>query len=83
MQTSKVYTGIDVSKTALDVAVYGKVGRHSFTNSEQGISQLVSWLKRLNPEIVVMEATGGLETPGSCFGSSGGTSGGGQYQAGA
>lgn len=63
MQTSKVYTGIDVSKVALDVAVYGKVGRHSFTNDEQGISQLVSWLKGLNPEIVVMEATGGLETP--------------------
>ncbi len=63
MQTSKVYTGIDVSKAALDVAVYGKVERHSFTNDEQGISQLVSWLKGLNPEMVVMEATGGLETP--------------------
>jgi len=57
----KQYIGIDVSKDRLDVAV-GDAGQcFSVENTEKGIEGLVKQMKALEPELIVMEATGGYE----------------------
>jgi len=56
-----VFVGIDVSKERLDVALFSEGQSWSVGNDERGIAQLVSQLRELRPELVVMEATGGLE----------------------
>ena len=58
-----VYVGIDVSKDHLDVAERpkGDVGR--IANDDGDINKLVSELKALKPQLIVMEATGGYEMP--------------------
>ena len=56
---SPIYVGIDISKTWFDVWVPGKHGR--FTNDEDGHDKLVRFLERFPLEVIVMEATGGLE----------------------
>lgn len=61
METKGDYVGVDVSKASLDVAVYQKEGRWSFSNDQEGIRELVSWVKGLKVALVTMEATGGLE----------------------
>lgn len=55
------FIGIDVSKASLDVAVYGSGARLQVENSEQGMERLVEQLKRFEPELVVLEASGGYE----------------------
>src|SRR4030042_4436361 len=57
----EIYIGIDVSKDTLDVAVHGDKQHWSFANDEAGITKIVSKLRQLNPELVVLEATGGFE----------------------
>jgi len=57
----EIYIGIDVSKDTLDVAVYGDKQHLSFANDETGITKAISKLRQLNPELVVLEATGGFE----------------------
>lgn len=57
------YVGIDVSKATLDVGVRPSSQAWSVPNEEQGISSLVSRLKTMDPTLVVLEATGGLELP--------------------
>ena len=54
--------GIDVSKGLLDVAVLPEGEAWSATNDEEGITQVVKRLKSLRPRLVVLEATGGMET---------------------
>ncbi|MBM4452324.1 MAG: IS110 family transposase, partial [Chloroflexi bacterium] len=56
-----IYIGIDVSKDTLDVAIYGDTQHLSFANDEAGITKIVSKLRQLDPELVVLEATGGFE----------------------
>lgn len=61
-QNSKgLYVGIDVAKTRLEIAVRPTGQRWSVDNDEEGIGSLVKRLKALSPELVVMEATGGLQ----------------------
>lgn len=59
--TDLVYIGIDVSKEHLDVYVTTKDNCLRFSQSEQGLSQLVEYIKPLKPVIVALESTGGLE----------------------
>jgi len=54
--------GIDVSKGLLDVAVLPEGESWSAANDEEGITQVVKRLKGLRPRLVVLEATGGMET---------------------
>ena len=54
--------GIDVSKGLLDVAVLPEGESWSAANDEEGITQVVKRLKSLRPRLVVLEATGGMET---------------------
>ena len=59
MATSS-YVGIDVSKDKLDVAVLG--GQYgSVPNTREGVFKLVQWLQEVNPELIVVEATGGYQ----------------------
>lgn len=57
------FAGIDVSKQHLDVAVRPSESRFRVTNDEAGHRELAAKLLEVNPALVVMEATGGLEMP--------------------
>jgi transposase len=62
METGKgIYVGIDVSKEHLDISL-GEEGEYLvFGNDEQGISKIIARLEPLEPALIVIEATGGLE----------------------
>ena len=60
MATSS-YVGIDVSKSRLDVAVLGNEDLRQVDNTPSGIAQLVKWMQELQPELIVVEATGGYQ----------------------
>jgi transposase len=62
MRNTETYVGVDVSKDALDVATHTRQQRRRFNNNEVGINEAVAYLRKLAPVLVVMEATGGLET---------------------
>jgi transposase len=53
--------GIDVSKEWLDVAVGSQEQPWRVSNSAEGIADLVARLQPLQVELIVLEATGGLE----------------------
>jgi len=61
-EEKKVFIGIDVSKDKLDVAVRPTETSMTFSNDEDGISFLVNFVKSLSPSLIVLEASGGLET---------------------
>ncbi len=58
-----MYVGIDVSKACVDVAVRPTGQMWTISNDESGIREPVSRLKALDPAMVVLESTGGLELP--------------------
>jgi transposase len=57
----KRYIGIDVSKARLDVAIHDSKQCFSCDNTEAGVEALIKQMKELEPELIVMEATGGYE----------------------
>jgi transposase len=59
--SSETYVGIDVSKDRLDVAVLGKERVWQVENNCEGISRLVQQMQELQPELIVVEATGGYQ----------------------
>lgn len=56
-----IYVGIDVSKAHLDIAVRPSGAHWQVENQAAGIAQLVERLQELQPTLIVLEATGGLE----------------------
>ena len=60
MATSS-YVGIDVSKERLDVAVLGEECEWQVDNTQAGIAKLVQRMQELQPELIVVEATGGYQ----------------------
>jgi transposase len=60
MATSR-YVGIDVSKDRLDVAVLGEERGWQVDNTPNGIAKLVQQMENLQPELIVVEATGGYQ----------------------
>ena len=62
MAKDKIYIGIDISQDYIDIAVYPTEQIWRCKNSHGGIAKTVAKLKGLNPKLIVMEATGGLET---------------------
>jgi transposase len=62
MAEKEVFVGIDVSKGKLDVAVRPSGELMSFSNDEDGISVMIDFIKPFSPILIVLEATGGLET---------------------
>jgi transposase len=63
MESQRPFVGIDVSAHRLDVDMLPAGQSFSEPHTEDGIVSLVRHLKSLNPEIVLLEATGGYETP--------------------
>ena len=59
--TTSSYVGIDVSKARLDIAVLGKEQVGQVDNSADGIARLVKQMVDLQPELIVVEATGGYQ----------------------
>lgn len=57
-----LYVGIDVSKKTLDLDSYPRSKPMQFLNDEQGHARLVAALLELQPKLIVVEATGGMES---------------------
>lgn len=58
-----VFIGIDVSKKTLDVSVRPTGETWRTDNTPASIEGLVAQLGRFSPTLIVLEATGGLQTP--------------------
>jgi transposase len=58
---SRPFVGIDVSQEYLDVAVSGQKRVLRVTNDEAGLQSLMCQLQEKEPELIVMEASGGYE----------------------
>ena len=63
MEQESIYVGIDVAKAQVDVAIRPTDDRWEVPHDETGVRQLVSRLKTLEPVMVLLEASGGLEVP--------------------
>jgi transposase len=63
MSDPQVFIGIDVSKAQLDVALRPTDDCWHVNNEESGIARLVERLRTIQPTLIVLEATGGLEVP--------------------
>ena len=63
MEQEAIYVGIDVAKARVDVVVRPANDGWMVSNDDAGIRQLVSRLKTLELQMVVMESSGGLELP--------------------
>jgi transposase len=55
------YVRIDISKDKLDVAVVGNKEVVQVSNTKRGIAKWVTEMLKLNPKLIVVEATGGYE----------------------
>jgi hypothetical protein len=55
---SACFIGIDVSKDRLDIAIRPTNESMSCTNDDEGIDLLIKRLQPLQPDLIVMEATG-------------------------
>jgi transposase len=60
---SKSFIGIDVSKQQLEVAVHESDYKFHCPNKISSFGQLIAELIDLQPALIVLEATGGLEIP--------------------
>jgi len=61
MEPQAVFVGVDVSQEQLDYAIR-PTGQHGqLPNNETGIAELVTRLTAVQPALIVLEATGGLE----------------------
>jgi len=58
---AEIFVGIDVGKTWLDVALWGREEVRQFSNTSAGVCDLLDLLGELEPTLVVLEATGGYE----------------------
>jgi len=61
MEVAPVFIGIDVSKARLDIAVRPSGARESIANDPSSIAELVERLGAIDPTLIVLEATGGVE----------------------
>ena len=61
MKSNAPFVGIDVSKEKLDVATSSGRENWSTANSQEGIIRLVGQLQGMEPALIVLEASGGLE----------------------
>jgi len=61
MSKEKVFIGVDVSKDKLDVAVRPSGEFMTFSSGEDGLCMMSEFIKSKEPELIVLEATGGFE----------------------
>jgi len=62
MPKDNVYVGLDISKDHLDLHQLPQDRAARFESNPEGISKLITYLKRRKPTLIVIEATGGYET---------------------
>jgi transposase len=62
IENKEIFVGIDVSKATLYVAVHPTGQQWQFSNDDKGCREALQSLLPLKPTLIVMEATGGLET---------------------
>jgi transposase len=55
------FIGVDVSKETLDIAVRPEEERWQTVNADEAFHELIARLQALEPTLIVVEATGGLE----------------------
>lgn len=60
---SNVFVGIDVSKNKLDVWLKPDDNYFSVLTDSEGLNTLVERMRQCDPQIIVIEATGGYENP--------------------
>ena len=63
MPQGPMFVGIDVAKAHLDIALRPTAEGWRVANDDAGITPLVARLQALQPALIVLEATGGLEVP--------------------
>ena len=63
MPEGPVFVGIDVAKAHLDIALRPTAEGWRVANDDAGIAPLVARRQDLQPALIVLEATGGLEVP--------------------
>jgi transposase len=63
MEPAQPFVGIDISASRLDVATAPLERHFGVPHTEAGLASLVPRLQKLNPQIVLLEATGGYEIP--------------------
>jgi transposase len=56
------FVGMDVSQDTVDVAIHPGTA-FQITNDEPGVAEAVKQLQVVQPTLIVLEATGGLEVP--------------------
>ena len=61
MSDMPCFVGIDVAKAQLDIALRPSGERWSVPNDTNGVTTLVERMQTLQPTLIVLEATGGLE----------------------
>ena len=61
MTESPVFVGIDISKARVDIAVRPAGITNTVPHDEAGMATVVEQLRQMQPTLVVLEATGGLE----------------------
>ena len=61
MKDTLIFVGIDVSKAQLDIETRPTGEEESVANDKAGIKTLVKRLAKLQPTLIVLEATGGYE----------------------
>jgi transposase len=61
LEVSSIFVGIDVSKAQLDVAIRPSGESESVSNDKTGIEGLIKRLREIQPALIVLEATGGIE----------------------
>lgn len=63
MASERLYVGVDVSKRTLDLALYPTGEAWTVRHDGEGMAVALARLQALRPYLIVIEATGGLETP--------------------
>ena len=61
MDSTEIYVGVDVSSSALAVGVLPSGEVWESPNDEEGVATLRDRLSEMEPALIVMEATGGIE----------------------
>ena len=60
---AETFVGIDLSKDELEIGLYPTEQTWNEIHDEAGIIRLVERLTQLSPQLIVVEATGGLQVP--------------------
>lgn len=58
---NKSIIGIDVAKRKLDLAIDAQANVQTFQYDDDGIAKIIQYLNQIQPELVCLEATGGLQ----------------------